>query len=106
MTDPCASRKEIENADPVRQQLGNLLTIWYSTFDDLSQRTKDIIKRAEDEKDALFDILLEIAEKNGKIDPVKLGIKLRNFEKRPEKGLRLQKTGKHHNADTWRVTKI
>jgi hypothetical protein len=106
MADPCVSRKEIENADPVRQQLGNLLTIWYSTIGDFSLRTKDIIKKAEDEKDAFFDILLEIAEKNGKIDPVKLGIKLKNFEKRPENGLRLQKTGKYNNADTWRVTKI
>jgi phage/plasmid primase-like uncharacterized protein len=110
LEDPCVSRKEIENADPTRQRLANLLSAWYAIVGDLSLRTKDIIKKAEEEaknkNEILLDVFQEIAQKDGKICSVKLGANLKSFEKRPENGLRLQKSGKHNNADLWRVTKI
>jgi len=107
MTDPCLSRKEIENSDPVRQSLGNLLATWFGFIGDLSMRAKDIIKKSgESGNEALLDSLMEIAQKDNKICPIRLGTKLKSFDKRIENGFRLQKTGKSQNADLWRVTKI
>lgn len=107
MEDPCISRKEIENADPVRQTLGNLLAAWYAVVGDLSLRIKDLIKKADEpENEALLDALQEIAQKEGKICPIKLGLKLKNFVKRPENGYRIEKTGKYQGVDTWQVKKI
>lgn len=112
MEDPCASRKEIESADPVRQELGNLLSAWFAVVDDLAVRAKDIISKAYEtneegklKNEALQDALFEIAKKDGKVCPIKLGVKLKTYEKRVENGLRIQKSGKSQNADLWRVTK-
>lgn len=108
MPDPCSSRKEIENADPVRQSLGNLLTAWYNAIGDLSMLAKNMIKKAEEPgNEALLDALKEFTnQKESKICSVRLGTKLKIIENRPECGLRLQKSGKQQNADLWRVTKI
>ncbi len=115
MADPCASRKDIENSDPVRQSLSNLLSSWYSYIGDLSLRIKDLIKKAEAEKEAaktqeaeaLFDALLEISPDNrGGINIRSLGVKLAKFKGRIEGGYRLENTGKYQGTDMWRVTKI
>lgn len=107
MADPCTTRKEIENSDPVRQSLGNLLTSWYETVGDLSMRVRDIIKRAQEPDNLnLLEALREITPKDSSLCPIKIGKKLKTFEKRIENGYRLQISGKSQNADLWKVTKI
>lgn len=104
MADPCDSRKDIENCDPERQKLINLLVNWYEVVGDLPIRTRDIISKSE-KNDALQDSLKSIAEKNGEICSIRLGISLKKYSNRSEKGLYVQKNGTYNNADLWQVKK-
>ena len=111
--DPCKSRKEIENADPVRVALGGLLEAWYNVFGDMSNRLKVVVENAQNGKQdeklgILLDALNEIAPdiKNGGINTKSLGKKLSTFKQRIENGFRLECTGSYQGVDTWRVAKI
>jgi hypothetical protein len=109
--DPCSSRKEIENADPVRIQLGNLLASWYEIFGDLGMKTKDVVKRASEQKDeiqeSLYDALLEFApDGRGGINGRSLGKKLAQFKGRIESGYRLEQLPPNQGVAMWRVKKI
>ncbi len=105
--DPCASRKEIENADPVRVALGSLLASWFAAIGDLSFTVKALIEKAKDHPE-LLEILKEIAPDNrgNGINSRSLGNKIASFKGRIENGYRLDSTGIHHHATTWRVTKV
>jgi putative DNA primase/helicase len=108
LADPCASRKEIENADPVRVALGSFFASWYDAFGDLSKRIKDVINDIQNKKlEILQEALTELAPdaKRG-INTRALGKKLASFKGRIENGYRLDKTGTYQGVDTWRVTKI
>jgi phage/plasmid primase-like uncharacterized protein len=109
LADPCASRKEIENTDPVRIALGSLLSSWYEAFGDMSRRVKDVVKEAENKKlEHLLEALAEIAPdiKGCGINTRSLGKKLGTFNRRIENGYRLEKTGTYQSVDTWRVVKV
>jgi putative DNA primase/helicase len=104
--DPCKSRKEVENTDPVRASLGSLLSAWYEAFGDMSRKIRDVIKAVEDEKlVSLREALIELApDKNG-INSRSLGKKFASFKGRIENGYRLDSCGQYQGVDTWRVTK-
>ena len=101
--DPIDSRKEIENADPVRITLGNLYAAWFKTFDTMSIKLKTVISRAEDDED-LKEALMEFApDVRGGINTRALGKKLSSFRNRIEAGFYIEKTGTNQGVDTWRV---
>ena len=118
MEDPCASRKEIESADPVRQQLGNLLSAWYEVIGDDSLQIKNVVsrakslienKQAEKEQAEKAEILLEsLKEISGhkEISPRSLGDKLTKFKNRIENGYRLENPSIYQGTKLWRVKKI
>lgn len=111
MADPCASRKEIENSDPIRVSLGNLLSSWHEEFSDMSKRIKDVVSRAEvlakEQKEQLLEALIEIApDTKGGVNARSLGKKFANFKNRIENGYRLEKMGTYQGSETWRVTKV
>lgn len=109
--DPCESRKEIENADPVRVALGNLLSCWYTVHGNNPKTVKELISLytiGSDDKDAeaLHDALCEIAPDNkGGINERKLGKQLSKFRGRIENGYRLDKSGSVNRAIQWIVKK-
>jgi len=117
--DPCKSRKEIENADPIRLALGCLLSSWYAVYGDLSRRIKDVItgirdiegnitdENEESHLNALHEALVELAPDNkGGVNSKSLGKKLSSFKGRIENGFRLESTGIYQGVETWRVVKI
>jgi hypothetical protein len=109
MADPCESRKEIENADPVRMSLGELLLSWHDYLGDFSFRIKDVVKKAENDQSEqaqnLLDVLKDLSKGHGDINIRSLGNKFAEFKGRFENGYCLEKAGKYQNADMWRVKK-
>lgn len=113
MADPCVSRKEIENADPVRIALGVFLSAWYDYIGELSLTLKKVISKAEDEKsdllkekaETLLDALKDISSGNNEINTRSLGKKLASYKGRIENGYRLDKSGTYQGVDMWRVTR-
>ena len=118
MADPCTSRKEIENSDPVRVALGSCLESWYAVFEDKSKRVKDVVRKIEEptadltneeqnKLDALREALIEIAPgERGGINSRSLGKKFATFKGRIENGYRLDSHGTYQGVETWRVTKV
>lgn len=111
MPDPCDSRKEIESADPVRIQLGNLLTSWYDIFDEQSRLLRDVVKyvteHTDEKAETLKYALLEIASNNkGEINQRTLGNKLSSYKGRIENNYRLETSGLYQNAILWKVGKV
>lgn len=111
MEDPCNSRKSIESTDPIRLSLGNLMAAWYDLLGDMSFKTKDIIKRACEEKsekhEALKDALIDFSiDSKGNLNEKKLGNQLSSFKNRIESGFRLESTGKTQGYTLWRVKKL
>lgn len=114
MADPCKSRKEIENADPVRKSLGAALQSLYEYWGNLSFRISEIIKKAEGETDeskkaqaeAVLDSLSQLAsDDRSKLNARSLGKKFSQYKGRIENGYRLERTGSYQGIDTWRVVK-
>lgn len=107
LEDPCKSRKEIENADPVRVALGSFLASWYASLGNLSYTTKKVIEKAKEHHPELLEALKEIApDRNNSINSRSLGNTLASFKGRIENSYRLEYTGVYQNAATWRVIEV
>lgn len=106
LEDPCKSRKEIENADPLRIALGSFLASWHATLGNLSYTTKTVIEKAKDHPE-LLEVLNDVVPGRGdNINARSLGNALASFKGRIENGYRLEHTGVYQNASTWRVIEI
>lgn len=114
LADPCETRLMIEAEDPVRNNLISLMNAWFQVFDDLSVTSKEIINRANSEKegeneaiDTLKDSLLSIASKgpNRDICPIKLGTFLNKNKERIENGLEIQQLKGPSNKSLWKIKK-
>ncbi len=117
MTDPCESRKEIEEADPVRQQLSEFFTAWYILFDDRSITVRELISQSistPEEPEArieacytLQEIIAEFAQdaKNS-INQRRLAKQLSRYKNRIEGGFRLKQSGTRQKTTLWYVEKI
>ncbi len=109
LADPCATRKDIEHADPVRQSLGCLLTAWYQTFGSKEMKTRDVIMLATETSadDGLLNALMEFApDRNNAINSRSLGKRLASFKNRIEAGYRIETTRSYQGTDLWRVVKV
>jgi hypothetical protein len=117
LPDPYATRKEVENADPVRVSLGNLLQTWFDVFDNQPMLVKNVVKKIYKPSDndnheaieALKDCLIEIAsDGKGGINELTLSNKLKNYKGRIENGLRFEIVGteRANRPKTWRVKKL
>lgn len=94
LTDPCESKKRIEDADPVRTSLRALLNNWYSVVKE-PVSLKDIVLIAKkEENQGLYESLMDIAGDKGEINQKKLGYLFRSLQGRIENGLRLEQAGK------------
>lgn len=112
MHDPCESRKEIENNDPIRILWGHLLYVWHEIFGDRSIKVREIItiinKNPIDEiHEPLKEAAAELAS-NGRdsVNQRVLAKKLVSFKNRIENGYRLEHMGTHQGTALWRVKKV
>lgn len=112
MTDPNESRIDIENADPIRAILKNLLTSWHACFEDSPKTIKQVIneiavQNPTHDQELLFDTFEELApDGKGGIKIKMLSKKLSLFKNRIEGGNRLEQMGETQGYKLWRVKKI
>jgi len=111
LADPCETRKEIENADPIRMLLGNLLYSWYKIFCNKSVKTRTVISTAMKRLDEDHEVLLEsikelLPNKRGEISNVAFAKKLVSFKGRIENGYRLEHMGTYQGTALWSVKKL
>jgi len=116
MKDPCESRKEIEESDPVRLQLTEFFTAWYTVFEDrpikVRELTEQSITTLETSKlkleaySTLQEVMAEFAADNkGIINQRRIAKYLSRNKNRIEGGFRLEQCEKHQGTTKWRVTK-
>jgi len=110
MADPCASRKQLEDDDPVRITLAKTLEAWFKLVGNLDFRIRDVYNKAVMEcNELILECFSEISNtptKNANICLKKVGQYFRANNRRIEGGYRAIRCGSYQNADTWRVEKI
>ncbi|MCX5922143.1 MAG: hypothetical protein NTX86_02345 [Candidatus Dependentiae bacterium] len=119
MADPCESRKDIENSDPVRILLSSLFTAWHVLVGSKEVKIKDLVEEVAplsanteastntEAHETLREIFLEWAPDNrGGINQRSLGKKLAYYKNRIESGFRLEQSGTHQGTSLWRMKKI
>ena len=119
-TDPCVGRTRIEEQDPTRQGLGQLLVTWQDALPGRSVSVAEAIRTTEEpapmessEETALIDyqhdrlresIQAVAADRSGRINPRYLGNFLSRHVKRIEGGLRFERGDDRNKVATWLVT--
>ncbi len=111
LADPCDSRKRVEENDPHRENLTQLLECWKSIFLNQKITVKQLVKascasshRSEEDEGRAEDLklaLLEVAGKRGEINSSKLGCYLRENNGRIENGLKIVSHGKSKHGVLW-----
>jgi len=112
LPDPCESRKEIEDADPVRQLLESLFYSWHELFKEDAVKLRTVIEKISginnDEncemlKEAFIDL---VPNARGIINQRSLAKKLAHYKDRIENGYRLEQAGLYQGTNLWRVKKV
>ncbi len=116
--DPCAGRSRIEEQDPTRQRLGQLLVAWRDTLPSRFFSVAEAISFTEAgaplEADdttgpagRLREALIAVgADRAGHINPRYVGAFLSKHAKRIEGGLRFERGTDRNKVATWLVTAI
>jgi hypothetical protein len=104
----CAEgRSRVEELDPERQRLRSILAAWAEAFRDRTLTLGEAVKEANYvPNEGLKDVLLDIAGVRGEVNPHKLGIFVRDHERRIEGGLRFEKFGMSHQTVVWGVVSV
>lgn len=113
--DPCASRKRIEDRDPVRGQLSALLTAWHGVFGTSAQTTAFAatleagseaatkLGAGSEAVKALREAIQTVAPHGREIDTRRLGNFISKHEDRREAGFRFVRGDKRSGAVQWRA---
>ncbi|MEW6038015.1 MAG: hypothetical protein AB1648_07190 [Pseudomonadota bacterium] len=108
--DPCESRARIEDADPVRAELSDLLKLWFERWGGQALQVRNILECAAiSSNEEIREVLLTIAASRRdprQIDPRRLAHWLRRYRGRVVDGLRLDIDGASGTRAWWRVSKI
>jgi hypothetical protein len=109
MPDPCESRKDIEDNDPVRLLLCAFYPAWYEFFGDSGVKAKDVIEKTSSltENSELAELLRDLAGDNkGIVNQRSLAKKLATFKNRIERGYRLEQLPPRQGTSLWCVKKL
>lgn len=112
MADPCESRKEIEQSDPIRIVLASLFFSWYEIFESRPIKIKELIDLVSsnidsEAKEALRDALVELTgDKKNDINARSASKKLALYKNRIEQGLKLEQSGMNQGTALWKIRKI
>jgi hypothetical protein len=106
--DPCEGRGRIEESDPVREILGNVLASWHEVIGERFVTTAEAIQEALAARGGgnggFLDALIAAAPGKGdQPDARKLGHWIKRFLNRIEVGLRLERGGERQHVASWRV---
>lgn len=111
-SDPCISRQRVEESDPVRNALKNVLSAWYEAFSGRPMQISQVVKEAEMSADQGNDDLLTsladfAGDGKGRVSSRSLGRRLCSFLGRVEGGLKFLKGLKGHGGNySWHVVSM
>jgi hypothetical protein len=116
LADPCATRENIEAADPVRENLRMLLGGWHEHFGDRPANVTQAVTAGVNARNKAGDILsftggglddamMAIAGEKGTVNSRRLGRFIAKHERRIEGGLRFIRVGTADKTALWRVTR-
>ncbi len=106
--DPIETRREIEEADPIRNRLRTVLEAWYDHVGIDAVSVMELLAMA-DIRDPLKTALLSVAEERntpGLINKKTLAYFLRSSAKRIQGELRLMPAGRSNAGQRWMVQKV
>jgi len=109
--DPCEGRGRIEESDPVREILGNVLASWHEVIGSKFVTTAEAIQEAQAAKaggsSGFLDALIAAAPGKGDLpDARKLGHWIKRFLNRIEVGRRLERGNERQHVASWRVVAV
>ncbi len=117
--DPCAGRSRIEEQDPTRQRLGQLLCAWREALPGRPSTAAEAITLSEGvaaslggsspaaASSRLREALLAVAaDRSGHINPRYLGSFLSKHARRIEGGLRFEKGPDRNKVATWQISSV
>jgi phage/plasmid primase-like uncharacterized protein len=102
LADPCETRRRIEDADPVRENLRALLAAWHQQFGNVRATIKAAIDAGARDL-ALQDAMEAIAGEKGGINTRRLGRFIAKHERRIEGGLCFERDGATGGVAYWRA---
>jgi putative DNA primase/helicase len=105
LADPCITRKRVEDTDPVRAELTQLLMALEKHFGTASFRVADVLALVDPELRSAIDPILATASK-GQSPAQRLGIYFQRVERRPEGGSRLMRGASRSGTATWRIERV
>jgi len=114
MADPCESRKDIENSDPIRILLSSFFIAWHEIFGSRPVKVKELVEQAfllpnnaDEVQEALREALLGLAgDSKDHINQRSLAKQLGAYKNRIESGFRLEQHGTRQGTSLWRIRKI
>lgn len=106
LPDPCETRQRVEETDPVREDLVQLLVALDTVFGGASFKVAEVLLAAK--KDEALDCALKaaFAAVGAEPGPQALGLVLQRANRRPEGGLRVVRGPRTGGAATWRVERV
>lgn len=101
--DPCAGRSRIEDLDPTRQRLGQLLIAWREALPGRPATVADAARFSAENPDLKEALLAVGADRRGEINPRYVGNFLQKHALRIEDGYRFERGESRGKVATWRV---
>jgi hypothetical protein len=107
LPDPCATRRRIEETDPVRAELADLLVALHRVFGTEVFKVADVMRTLQRDEDLHAAINAAFAP-SGQAEPTAqgLGYILQRANRRPEGGLRVVRGPSSGGTATWRVERV
>ncbi|MBM3495189.1 MAG: hypothetical protein FJX72_12840 [Armatimonadetes bacterium] len=105
MPDPCATRRRIEDTDPVRLQIAALLVALQGVFSASTFTVAQVL--ASDDKILRESVATILTTGSSSQSPAQsLGIFFQHVQRRPEGSLRLVRDGNRSGSGLWRVEHV
>lgn len=105
LEDPCKTRADIENDDPVRLALIALFTAW-NKLPVTSTTSGQLIKMSQKDEELADALELFAGDERGAVNARRLGKMLSSMKNRIEGGFKIVWCCKYQGADTWKLVKI
>jgi hypothetical protein len=107
LADPCDTRRRVEEADPVRAQIGDLLAALHDQFCESPFQVSDVI-HALKKTPTLDDVITPIlaSARPGQSTAQCLGLFFQRIDRRPEGGIRLTRGATRGGSATWRIENV
>lgn len=104
--DPCSGRSRIEDLDPTRQRLGQLLIAWREALPGRPATVSDAVRSSAENSDLKEALLAVGVDRRGDINPRYVGTFLQKHARRIEDGWRFVRDESRGKVATWKVERV